>query len=264
LKKISAMVPLHQPKWRKFLSLKGEPAVLIDDPPSSSQIEEPVPLTNASKNESTVVDAATPPKKRKRTEEEIASRKAKKLKSKNKEGQEWKQLTDDHENQQVAQSKAESNEEPSEIQVGENTKLTTDNSKADAALLSTKAKEIAKARRDEKLKEKQKKPEKSVAESRDSDKKASRVLEYLDEYQVHVDTGSGWKFKKQHQNWIVKHLYSYPWKSDELVIRYLKTVQGQARKRLIEEANKVKDEKEGPHGERVIRTAENVISALEE
>ena len=259
------MVPLHQPKWRKFLSLKSQRNTLPDEPTASTQSNDSVQRPDVAAIESIVVEAATPQKKRKRSEEEIALRKAKKFKSKNREGQEWKQLTDDHQNQQ---SKALSGQETSEPKVDENNKdqLKTDpdSTGATAALLSAKAKEIVKSRKDEKSQEKQKRPKKVVGESAALDRKAGRVFEYLQQYQAHVENGSEWKFKKQHQNWIVKHLYSYPWKSDDLVIQYLKTVQGQARKRLIERASEVKDENERVYGEDIIRRAENIILALKE
>ena len=88
-------------------------------------------------------------------------------------------------------------------------------------------------------------------------------MEYLEQYQAHLDSGCVWKFKKQHQNWIVKHLYTFPWKNDELVIRYLKSVQGSARERLVTTAREVKEEKEGVHGEDAMRRAENIIVALD-
>jgi hypothetical protein len=262
------MSPLYQPKWRKFLSLKSQRNILPDEPTASTQSNDSVQHTDAATIESIVVEAVTPQKKRKRSEEEIALRKAKKLKSKNKEGQEWEQLTDFHQNQQLSQPKVPPIQEISEPKIEESHKDQTtavpDSTKAAAALLSTKAKEIAKARKDEKSQEKQKGPKKVVGENTGLDRKASQVFAYLEQYQAHVDNGSEWKFKKQHQNWIVKHLYSYPWKSDDLLIQYLKTVQGQARTRLIEGARKVKDENEGVYGEDIIRRAEDIILALKE
>jgi len=262
------MVPLHQPKWRKFLSLKSQRNILSDESTASTQPNDSVQHRDTATIDSIVIEAVTPQKKRKRSEEEIALRKAKKLKSKSKEGQEWKQLTDDHQNQQLSQSKVPPSQEASEPQVEESNKDQTkgalDSTKATAPLLSIKAKEIAKARKDEKSQEKQKRPKKVVRDNIGLDRKAGQVFEYLEQYQAHVDNGSEWKFKKQHQNWIVKHLYSYPWKSDDLVIQYLKTVQGQARKRLIEEARGVKDKNEGVYGEDIIRRAENIILALKE
>lgn len=257
------MVHLHQPKWRKFLSLKTGRTVLTDEPTALIPAE-PVPPTGFNIKGSTITESATHPKKRKRTEEEIALRKAKKLKSKNKEGQEWKNLTEDHQNQQLSQSRLESNEEGSEDKLDEHTVVHADaDSKPSAALLSMKAKEIAKARREEKLQERQKKLKKSIVENTDLEGKATQVVEYLEQYHAHVNSGSEWKFKKQHQNWIVKHLYSYPWRSDELAINYLKNVQGRARRRLIEDAKRVKDA-EGVHGEDMIHMAENVLLALKE
>jgi hypothetical protein len=143
----------------------------------------------------------------------------------------------------------------------------TSKAKPDAALLSTKAKEIAKARREEKLQEKQQTPKKQRTEASLSDKKADQVVEYLEEYRAHVASGAEWKFKKQHQNWIIKHLYSYLWKSDDIVVAYLKTVKGHARDRLVADAKEVvrlavEDEK--AHGPDVVQRAQSVITALSE
>jgi WKF domain len=91
----------------------------------------------------------------------------------------------------------------------------------------------------------------------------NQVLEYLDQYRLHIESGSIWKFKKKHQNWIMRHLYSFPWKSDDLVILYLKTVQGQARKRLIEGAKEVIAGKDEADGETVVLRAEKILQALE-
>jgi len=63
--------------------------------------------------------------------------------------------------------------------------------------------------------------------------------EYLGEYQEHLKSGSPWKFKKPRQGWIIKHLYDYRWKNEELLQNYLKTVQGKARDRLIMQAKEI-------------------------
>ncbi len=257
------MAPLHQPKWRKFLSLKGE----VHKPSDKSTLisdDKSIPHANDKATESTAVDPVASPKKRKRTEEEIALRKAKKLKSKGKEVPEWKQLVDSHQNQQVTPLKSESSPEHAESNLGEMSQDPKTDSKPEADLLSNKAKEIAKARRDEKLQEKQNRAKKQKVDDSDMHRKSSQVIEYLEQYQAHLDSGSNWKFKKQHQNWIVKHLYSFPWKNDDLVIRYLKSVQGSARERLITTAREVKEEKEEVHGEDAIRRAESIIVALDE
>ena len=83
------MVLLHQPKWRKFLSLKGE-AHKPSDMSTSISGDKSISHVNDTAKELIAVDPVASPEKRKRTEEEIALRKAKKLKSKDKEGQEWK------------------------------------------------------------------------------------------------------------------------------------------------------------------------------
>ena len=168
------MVPLHQPKWRKFLSLKDEASkpndmsILISDDKSIAHV-------NDTAKKSTAVDPVPSPKKRKRTEEEIALRKAKKLKSKGKEGQEWKQLVDSHQHQQVTPSKAESSPEATESNTPENCEDAKKNSKSEAALLSNKAREIAKARRDEKLKAKQGRTKEQKVDDSDMERKSSQV-----------------------------------------------------------------------------------------
>jgi hypothetical protein len=113
--------------------------------------------------------------------------------------------------------------------------------------------------------ERSKETRKESARLGGSGEKANQVLEYLDEYQAHVDSGSEWKFKKQHQNWIVKHLYSYAWKRDDLVIGYLKTVQGKARQRLIDEAKqvvRVTEEERKTDSEAAVQRAQGIIGAL--
>ena len=257
------MVTLHQPKWRRFLSLKSEAtkpsnvSTLISD-------DGYIPTATDTAKESTAVDPVASPKKRKRTAEEIALRKAKKLKSKGKDGQEWKQLVDGHQSEQATQSKDEPSPEATDSNTSKNCQDVKNDSKPEAVLLSSMAKEIAKARRDERLQAKQEQAKKQKLDDLDMDRKSGQVMEYLEQYQAHIDSGSDWKFKKQHQNWIVKHLYSFPWKNDDLVIRYLKSVQGSARQRLITAAREVKEEKEGAHGEDVIRRAESIVIALNE
>lgn len=212
------------------------------------------------------INATTTPKKRKRTEDEIAQRKAKKLKKKGKESQEWNQLSEDRRKQLADEQANENGKEISAEVILES----TDGSKSvhSPALLSRKAKEIAKAQREEKVHERQKQSKATQKQSKGSggsDEKANQVLEYLDEYQAHINSGAEWKFKKQHQNWIVKHLYAYPWKNDEVVIGYLKSVQGKARQRLIDEAEQMvretgEDKKED--SEEIVRRAVGIIQAL--
>src|SRR5579859_1792936 len=222
------MVILNQPKWKKFLPSKG------GAPINTNGVVKTDGMSGGKERKSKgAVEKAETPKKRKRTEEEIAVRKAKKLKLKGKESQEWKQLSEEHQ-----KSKDNDGDKDND---GEATKSTENEVSAeipDAALLSVKAKEIAKARREEKQQEKQQQ-KKKAPEKAASDRKSADVLEYLESYRAHIDSGTDWKFKKQHQNWIVKNLYTYPWKSDELVISYLKTVQGKARERLVEDAREV-------------------------
>jgi WKF domain len=247
---------LHQPNWRKYLSLKPDRNILRDDsyfanaaPPAvSAQVEEaPAP--------------SSPAKKRKRTDEEIAQRKEKKLRSKANGVKEWQSLS----NGNPAPSVPESTDGAS----NENeTEETEDDGKAISqpasdALLSSKAKEIAKARREEKRKEKptptpNKTPEKPTVGSGD-DKKANEVDEYLKEYDAHVNAGGEWKFKKQHQNWILKNLYIHPWKSDEFLYQYLKSIQGQARERFVAGAAEVTKSDEGKFSDGALRRAQAIL-----
>ena len=255
---------LNQPKWKKFLSLKiqrntiKEPALNGESP--ESNIPQPEPYEQQS---ATV--AAPPTKKRKRTEEEIALRKEKKLKSKKKDGQDWKQLSEEHKSQLSAKppedEKNANDDDPRSKSPGPAKPI------SDAVavpLLAAKAKDIVKARREEKLKEKPKQKKAPIQDSFNFDQKASEVLHYLEEYRSHINTGSEWKFKKQHQNWILKNLYTYAWESEDLVIPYLKSMMGQARERLALGAKEMIDDKEGQHADAVIRRAEMVLEALGE
>ena len=251
------MVVLHRPNWRKFLVLRSEPNGRLDVPTEEQTVGD---LATSSPK---VVEPASTPKKRKRTEEEIAARKDKKLKSKKKEGADWKQLSETH--QVSGQSKANESKSATELNEAETTtKLSNDgsNSKSEQTLLSMKARQIVNALRDEKVQEERKPSKKRIKENMEQEKKAQQALEYLHEYRAHINSGSAWKFKKQQQNWIVKQLYIFPWKDDDLVIHYLKTVQGGTRARLIEEAKKIVEDKEGTHGKDVIQRAESLLEAL--
>jgi hypothetical protein len=269
-------VVLNQPKWKKFLSLKRQRNIINEAMSNEDGKESNVPQIDASEKQATVVE--TPLKKRKRSDEEIALRKAKKLKSKNKEGQEWKQLSEEHTSQlsakpsedektangeKIANGGKLANDEPTESNSRESAKTPMSDAAA-TPLLATKAKEIAKARREEKLQEKQKRAKQSNQDTSDVDPKPGQVLQYLEEYRSHIKSGSEWKFKKQHQKWIVKNLYSYAWESDDLLIPYLKSVKGQARQRLALEAKQLIDDKEEEYGEDVIGRAERVLKALGE
>jgi len=263
---------VRQPKWRSFLALNGQQKL-------STEANK---VVNGKENTTEIPDVkvardihATPePKKRKRTDEEIVQRKAKKIRKKSKETQEWKQLSEDHKKTLALEHADEAGIEPTVSQPSStsNAKDDSEGTKSNfgTALLSTKAKEIARAQREEKLNERKKQSKNKQTEtgrSAQSEDKAKQVLEYLDEYQAHIDSGSGWKFKKQLQNWIVRHLYSYPWKSDDLVIGYLKTAQGNARQRLIDEAKKIVQatgEDETAHSEDVVCRAKGVMDALTE
>jgi hypothetical protein len=265
------MPVLNKPKWRNFLTLKGDESKPADRNQVSNVSQEVVRDNAPSKK--AVAEVA--PKKRKRTEEEIARRKAKKLKSKGKETKEWNQLSEEHQKAVEPEEKVDENKSTAveNDSTSKDTRDTTNTStsKSDAALLSTKAKEIAKVQRDEKLRDKKlpqkRRPNKQEREALASEKKAEHVVEYLGRYQAHVDSGSEWKFKKQHQNWIVKHLYKYPWKNDDLVIGYLKTVQGKSRERLVTDAKEIvrlASEDEKAYGEDIIRRAQSVIESLKE
>src|SRR5271170_1813419 len=255
---------LNQPKWRKFLTLKRQRNIINEAIPNGDGTEPNAPQIDVPEKQSTVLE--TPTKKRKRSDEEIALRKAKKLKSKNKDGQEWKQLSEEHESQLSAKPNEDEkppNGEAPESKPRESAK-TSMSDDAPVPLLATKAKDIVKARREEKLREKQKRAKQPIQVPSDLDQKPGQVLQYLEEYRSHIKSGSEWKFKKQHQKWIVKNLYTYAWEGDDLVIPYLKSVKGRARQRLALGAKELIDDKEGEHGEDVIRRAERVLKALGE
>jgi hypothetical protein len=247
---------LHKPNWKKFLSLKPDRNVLRDDsyfanatsPAVSAQVDEPP-------------TPSSPTKKRKRTDEEIAQRKEKKLRSKANGEKEWQSLSNGNPNPSIPESTdGTSNEKEGEDAEGDGKAISQP---ASDALLSSKAKEIAKARREEKRKEKStptqsKTPEKPTVASGD-EKKANEVDEYLREYDAHVNKGSDWKFKKQHQNWILKNLYTHAWKSDELLYLYLKSIQGQARERFVAGATEVTKAEEGKFTEDALRRAHAIL-----
>jgi hypothetical protein len=256
---------LNQPKWQKFLSLKRQRNIINEPILNGDRKESNIPQIDTSEKQSTVLETPTT-KKRKRSEEEIALRKAKKLKSKKKDGQEWKQLSEEHDSQLSAKPNEDektANGEAPESKPQESAKTPMSDA-APMPLLATKAKEISKARREEKLREKQKRAKQPNQDTSDLDQKPSQVLQYLEEYRSHIKSGSEWKFKKQHQKWIVKNLYTYAWESDDLVIPYLKSMQGQVRQRLVLGAKELIEDKEGEHGEDVVGRAERVLKALAE
>ena len=254
---------LNQPKWKKFLSLKWQRNTIKETALNGDGFPSNVPQADLAEKSP---DVENHTKKRKRTEEEIALRKAKKLKSKKKDGQEWKQLSEEHKSQSSAkptEDERTANGDDSGSESPEPAKKPIPDTAA-TPLLAAKAKEIVKARREEKSQEKKKGKKEPIQDGSDLDEKASQVLHYLEEYRSHMKSGSGWKFKKQHQNWILKNLYTYTWESDDLVIPYLKSVVGQARERLALGAKELIDDKEGEHGEVVVRRAERVLEALKE
>jgi len=265
------MAILNQPKWRNFLSLKGEPKVKNVETP-------PIENGKAKKQEANIANkasqptAAATPQKRKRTEEEIAQRKAKKLKSKGKQTQEWQKLAELQVQQSVEENESDKTTNGNSVEESGKSRDTADTIPTepqlneDNDLLSKKAKEISKARREEKIQDRQQQlqKKKKSEDQLNVDRKANQVLEYLDEYGRHVDTGSEWKFKKQYQNWIVKHLYDYSWKDDGLLIRYLKTAQGGVRERLLIDAKEmIKSAEEKGDTSDAKQMAQNVIQALE-
>lgn len=264
------MAALNQPKWRKFLSLKGEPKVKNIEIPSTENSKVKDKNASSHSNGTSQSMPSPPTKKRQRTEEEIAARKAKKLKSKGKEGQEWQKLTEDREKQLSASENQDgtipATDEESKVPNANETTPAKITEPSTDELLSKKAREISKARRKEKLQEKQQQSPKKekVKVDQNLDRKSKQVEEYLDAYGKHVDSGSEWKFKKQYQIWILKHLYDYQWKSDELLIRYLKTVQGGARERLVTDAKEVIKSAEGTEDTKDVNLerAEKVVKAL--
>jgi len=259
------MTELHVPNWRKFISLKGElsPPKNFDEKATNDSSVSPAKVVNPHAP-SNVPENPPPAKKRKiRTEDEIAQRKIKKLKSKGKEDQEWKRLSETHAKEPKTTDKSAVPELATEVAA--DSQESPGVTKTETTLLSAKAKEIKKARREEKLQQNQgqKTSKKDVA---NMNRKAGEVLKYLTEYREHVDSDAPWKFKKQHQNWIVKHLYDYAWTDDDLLIKYLKTVQGKARERIIEDGRKIIDASEedgNTTDEAVIRRAQSVIKAID-
>ena len=248
---------LHQPNWRKYLSLNPGRTIVRDDSYFVNGLHSSpfVPVEE-------LPAASSPTNKRKRTDEEIARRKEKKLRSKANKSPQRNGLSNGYTVQHSTEL----------ADVGSNQKRSEDITEGDAeaalepqsfdALLSKKAKEIAKARRDETRNERST-PDK-VSQKSDSgsglERKANEVLKYLKQYHEHVTKGREWKFKKQHQNWILKNLYSYAWKSDALVYQYLKTIQGQAKERLVADAKEVTEAADGTYKEDALRRAQTILT----
>jgi WKF domain len=253
------MTELHTPNWRNFISLKGETSL--------SKVETEKTSNGRSQPAVEVVVSSThppPPKKRKvRTDEEIAQRKAKKLKSKGKEDQEWKRLTDDHARQQ--NTTEDSVPEPSAATPPAQESLGPKS--VEKTSLSAKAKQITKMRQTEKILIKEGR-QIHVSQQAENDKKRAEIDDYLKAYREHMQSGTPWKFKKQYQNWIVKHVRD-GWKDDELWLLYLKSVKGKARERIIEETKRfmgIADEtlKGGETSEHELVWCEKIVKALEE
>jgi hypothetical protein len=247
---------LHQPNWKKFLSLKSDRNILRDD----SYFANAASLAVSAPVEQPPTPSA-PTKKRKRTDEEIAQRKEKKLRSKANGEKEWQSLSNGNSNPPLPESTDGSSNEKKVEDAEDDGKAISQ--PASDALLSSKAKEIAKAQREEKRKEKStstlnKTPEKATVRSGD-EKKANEVDEYLKEYDRHVNDGGEWKFKKQHQNWILKNLYTHAWKSDELLHQYIQSIQGQARERFVAGAAEITKAEEGKFTEDALRRAHAIL-----
>lgn len=103
------------------------------------------------------------------------------------------------------------------------------------------AKKLNKKRRQEEEKSrdtKEKKPPKrqKLPKSERKPPPEKDQLAYLRQYSVDKEN---WKFSKQKQNWILKHLDSIPHEYEDLLIAYIEGIQGGARSRLVEQLTEV-------------------------
>merc|ERR1712062_458336 len=71
-------------------------------------------------------------------------------------------------------------------------------------------------------------------------KNPNDVLNYLKMWK-NCKSGSGWKFNKNTQSWILRHMYTILLVNKEmftLIVSYLDGLKGESRKRVLNEANK--------------------------
>ena len=92
-----------------------------------------------------------------------------------------------------------------------------------------------------KRKRKAKRKAAAKAPSRSDRNYVQELLEYVEAWERR-DQGSGWKFNKVLQNWAIDNVFDRKIvKKDALkpLLRYLKTVQGSARQRIVERAKDI-------------------------
>lgn len=94
------------------------------------------------------------------------------------------------------------------------------------------------------LKRQQAEPEKGAEPEKKRAKKekkprAQRKQESVESHWAYCDTfvnnREAWKFSKQQQNWLLKHVELIPEEKEDVVFAYLKTVQGGSKERLVKD-----------------------------
>jgi len=253
------MATLHQPKWRKFLTLKGEQNK-ANGKAHTEEIKGDTQTNDVPLNSTNPVSPKT--KKRQRSAEEIAARKAKKLKSKAEKSHNSIEASVHNETRNLSSK----DEEETHVDVGNSGDSVDEVSEVtgkgkDPALLAEKAREIAKKQREQKVQDRQDQKEPQVVEKEEiSDERVHQLFDYLHRYEM----GTGWKFKKAEQKWMEKHLYEFDWADKEVVIlKYIGNMRGFSRRRVMTNAKKIGEEGGEQHGEEVLAKARKVVQVLE-
>ena len=72
------------------------------------------------------------------------------------------------------------------------------------------------------------------------------VLEYLKKFKK---DNENWKFSKSKQNYILRNLYTFKEKRHDLILHYLKGIEGSSKQRVQDQAKKICENKENPNYE---------------
>ncbi|KAK6908000.1 hypothetical protein I203_102001 [Kwoniella mangroviensis CBS 8507] len=161
-----------------------------------------------------------------------------------------KRDTDEVEQEQEPQAEQQSVEVE---QVDETSKIVELQQDGDGERIEKKSKREKKDKKDKKKKTKLEKAleAEATAEKNSSDhaKIAKKNIYYAHLYSISRQPGVegelegvNWKFSKAKQNWLIRNIFSadeIPDKYVELVLNYLKTIQGLSKTNVIESANKI-------------------------
>lgn len=84
---------------------------------------------------------------------------------------------------------------------------------------------------------------------RDKKDKKPRAVRKMESIESHweycstfVNSKDQWKFSKQQQNWLLKHINLIPEEKEDVVFKYLETVQGGSKDRLVNDAKDTIDQ----------------------